>query len=79
MRKVLKLLKKIVPEVTVPIVADIHFHYKRGVEAAMNGAACLRINPGNIGSEERVREVIKAAKDNKLFYAYWRECRVVRA
>lgn len=57
-------LKYIVPEVTVPIVADIHFHYKRGVEAAMNGAACLRINPGNIGSADRVREVIKAAKDN---------------
>ncbi len=47
----------------VPIVADIHFHYKRGIEAAMGGAACLRINPGNIGSEDRVREVIKAAKD----------------
>lgn len=57
-------LKQIVPEVTVPIVADIHFHYKRGIEAAQNGAACLRINPGNIGSAERVREVIKAAKDN---------------
>jgi (E)-4-hydroxy-3-methylbut-2-enyl-diphosphate synthase len=57
-------LKQIIPEVTVPIVADIHFHYKRGVEAAKNGAACLRINPGNIGSEDRVREVIKAAKDN---------------
>ncbi|MBV6633356.1 MAG: flavodoxin-dependent (E)-4-hydroxy-3-methylbut-2-enyl-diphosphate synthase [Alphaproteobacteria bacterium] len=57
-------LKEIVPEVTVPIVADIHFHYKRGIEAAKNGAACLRINPGNIGNEERVREVIKAAKDN---------------
>lgn len=57
-------LSQIVPEVTVPIVADIHFHYKRGVEAAKNGAACLRINPGNIGSEDRVREVIKAAKDN---------------
>ncbi|HYD17155.1 MAG TPA: flavodoxin-dependent (E)-4-hydroxy-3-methylbut-2-enyl-diphosphate synthase [Patescibacteria group bacterium] len=57
-------LKEIVKEVTVPIVADIHFHYKRGVEAAMNGAACLRINPGNIGSADRVREVIKAAKDN---------------
>lgn len=56
-------LKQIVPEVTVPVVADIHFHYKRGIEAAQNGAACLRINPGNIGSEERVREVIKAAKD----------------
>jgi len=48
----------------VPIVADIHFHYKRGIEAAVAGAACLRINPGNIGSEERVREVIKAAKDH---------------
>lgn len=56
-------LKQIVPEVTVPIVADIHFHYKRAIEAAQNGAACLRINPGNIGSEERVKEVIKAAKD----------------
>lgn len=57
-------LKQIVPRINVPLVADIHFHYKRGVEAAMNGAACLRINPGNIGSEDRVREVIKAAKDN---------------
>jgi (E)-4-hydroxy-3-methylbut-2-enyl-diphosphate synthase len=56
-------LKKIVSQVKVPIVADIHFHYKRGVEAAQNGAACLRINPGNIGSEERVKEVIKAARD----------------
>jgi (E)-4-hydroxy-3-methylbut-2-enyl-diphosphate synthase len=56
-------LKLIVPEVTVPIVADIHFHYKRAIEAAQNGAACLRINPGNIGSAERVKEVIKAAKD----------------
>lgn len=56
-------LKQIVPEVTVPIVADIHFHYKRAIEAAQNGAACLRINPGNIGSEGRVKEVIKAAKD----------------
>ena len=57
-------LKHIVPEVTVPIVADIHFHYKRGIEAAQNGAACLRINPGNIGSRERVAEVVKAAKDH---------------
>ncbi len=56
-------LKDIVRQVSVPIVADIHFHYKRGIEAAMAGAACLRINPGNIGSPERVREVIKAAKD----------------
>lgn len=56
-------LKQIVKQVSVPIVADIHFHYKRGIEAAQNGAACLRINPGNIGSDDRVREVIKAAKD----------------
>jgi (E)-4-hydroxy-3-methylbut-2-enyl-diphosphate synthase len=48
----------------VPIVADIHFHYKRAIEAAKGGAACLRINPGNIGSQERVREVVKAAKDH---------------
>ena len=59
-----KALKQIVKEGPVPIVADIHFHYKRGIEAAEAGAACLRINPGNIGSEERVREVIKAARDN---------------
>ncbi|MFT6073589.1 MAG: (E)-4-hydroxy-3-methylbut-2-enyl-diphosphate synthase [Yoonia sp.] len=57
-------LKHIVPEVSVPIVADIHFHYKRGIEAAESGAACLRINPGNIGDEKRVKEVIKAARDN---------------
>ena len=57
-------LKHIVPEVTVPIVADIHFHYKRAIEAAENGAACLRINPGNIGSSQRVAEVVKAAKDH---------------
>jgi len=57
-------LKQIVPQVSVPIVADIHFHYKRAIEAANAGAACLRINPGNIGSAERVREVVKAAKDH---------------
>ena len=57
-------LKEIVKRVNVPIVADIHFHYKRGIEAAQNGAACLRINPGNIGSPERVKEVIKAARDH---------------
>ena len=57
-------LKQIVPQVSVPIVADIHFHYKRAIEAAQAGAACLRINPGNIGSQERVREVVKAAKDH---------------
>ncbi|OAN92248.1 flavodoxin-dependent (E)-4-hydroxy-3-methylbut-2-enyl-diphosphate synthase [Sulfitobacter geojensis] len=59
-----KALKLIVPEVSVPIVSDIHFHYKRGIEAAEAGAACLRINPGNIGDEKRVKEVIKAARDN---------------
>ena len=57
-------LKEIVAETSVPIVADIHFHYKRAIEAAEAGAACLRINPGNIGKPERVREVVKAAKDH---------------
>ncbi|MFQ5565972.1 MAG: flavodoxin-dependent (E)-4-hydroxy-3-methylbut-2-enyl-diphosphate synthase, partial [Paracoccaceae bacterium] len=57
-------LKEIVRAVDVPIVADIHFHYKRAIEAAEAGAACLRINPGNIGSAERVREVIRAARDH---------------
>ena len=59
-----KALKDIVRESPVPIVADIHFHYKRGIEAAEAGAACLRINPGNIGSPERVRDVIAAARDH---------------
>ena len=57
-------LKEICRESPVPIVADIHFHYKRAIEAAEAGAACLRINPGNIGSPDRVREVIKAARDH---------------
>lgn len=57
-------LKQITAQVGVPIVADIHFHYKRAIEAAENGAACLRINPGNIGSAARVREVVQAAKDH---------------
>jgi (E)-4-hydroxy-3-methylbut-2-enyl-diphosphate synthase len=57
-------LKQIVRAVRVPIVADIHFHYKRAIEAADAGAACLRINPGNIGSAQRVREVVAAAKDH---------------
>jgi len=57
-------LKIITKESQVPIIADIHFHYKRALEAADNGAACLRINPGNIGSEVRVKEVISAAKNN---------------
>jgi len=58
------LLKKIIKEVNIPIVADIHFHYKRAIEAAASGANCLRINPGNIGSKEKVKEILKAAKDN---------------
>ena len=57
-------LSTIVKAAKVPIVADIHFHYKRGIEAAKAGAACLRINPGNIGSAHRVREVIQAARDH---------------
>ncbi|MFL2892653.1 MAG: flavodoxin-dependent (E)-4-hydroxy-3-methylbut-2-enyl-diphosphate synthase [Candidatus Pelagibacter sp.] len=57
-------LKQIVKQVKVPIVADIHFHYKRAIEAAENGAHCLRINPGNIGDLQKVKEVIKAAKNN---------------
>lgn len=56
-------LKHIVSRVSVPVVADIHFHYMRAIEAAKAGAACLRINPGNIGSQDKVREVVKAAKD----------------
>ncbi|MCJ8140221.1 flavodoxin-dependent (E)-4-hydroxy-3-methylbut-2-enyl-diphosphate synthase [Falsirhodobacter halotolerans] len=57
-------LKEIVAESPVPLVADIHFHYKRAIESAAAGAACLRINPGNIGDEARVKEVIKAARDH---------------
>ena len=57
-------LQSIIREAGVPIVADIHFHYLRAIEAAKAGAACVRINPGNIGNAQRVREVIAAAKDN---------------
>jgi (E)-4-hydroxy-3-methylbut-2-enyl-diphosphate synthase len=57
-------LRAIVAQVDVPIVADIHFHYRRAIEAAEAGAACLRINPGNIGAAERVREVVRAARDH---------------
>lgn len=56
--------KKIAQAAKVPLVADIHFHYRRGIEAAKAGAACLRINPGNIGSMDRVKEVVQAAKDH---------------
>lgn len=57
-------MREITDNVECPIVADIHFHYKRGIEAAENGAACLRINPGNIGGQDRVREVVAAARAN---------------
>ncbi len=57
-------LKQIVKNVNLPVVADIHFHYKRALEAAENGAACLRINPGNIGDRKKIQDVVKAAKNN---------------
>ena len=57
-------LKEIIKHVDVPIVADIHFHYRRAIEAAESGASCLRINPGNIGNVKRIKEVVKAARDN---------------
>ena len=57
-------LKEIIKHVDIPIIADIHFHYKRAIEAAENGASCLRINPGNIGDKEKIFEVLKAAKNN---------------
>ncbi len=57
-------LKQIIKNVNIPVIADIHFHYKRALEAADNGAACLRINPGNIGDKNKVREVVEAAKNN---------------
>ena len=58
-------LKEIIKHVDIPIVADIHFHYKRAIEAAESGASCLRINPGNIGNIKRIKEVVKAARDNQ--------------
>ena len=57
-------LKQILKHVSVPVVADVHFHFKRAIEAADNGASCLRINPGNIGSKEKINEIISAAKNN---------------
>ena len=59
-----KALKDIIKNTSIPIVADIHFHYKRAIEAAESGAACLRINPGNIGDKIKIKEVISAAKNN---------------
>ncbi len=58
-------LKEIIKHVSIPVVADIHFHYKRAIEAAENGASCLRINPGNIGDETKIHDVLKAAKNNQ--------------
>ena len=57
-------LKEIVKHSSVPIIADIHFHYKRALESADNGAKCLRINPGNIGEKKKIKEEISAAKNN---------------
>ncbi len=59
-----KALKEIVKHVSIPVVADIHFHYKMAIEAAENGAKCLRINPGNIGEESKIHDVLRAAKNN---------------
>ena len=58
-----KALKEIIKHVDIPIIADIHFHYKRAIEAAKNGASCLRINPGNIG-DKKIHDILQAAKDN---------------
>ncbi len=59
-----KSLKKIIKECNVPIIADVHFHYRRAIESADAGAACIRVNPGNIGNIEKIKEIIKAAKNN---------------
>jgi len=59
-----KALKEIVKHVNIPIIADIHFHFQRAIEAAKNGAKCLRINPGNIGDKKKVHDILSAAKDN---------------
>lgn len=59
-----KALKEIIQNVKLPVIADIHFHYKRAIEAAENGAKCLRINPGNIGDKQKIHDVLSAAKNN---------------
>ena len=59
-----KALKEIVSNVNIPIIADIHFHYKRAIESAKNGASCLRVNPGNIGDKQKIYDVLQAAKKN---------------
>ena len=73
-----KALKTITKDINVPLVADIHFHYKRAIEAAKMGASCIRINPGNIGSRDRILEVIKAAKDNNCSITNWSKCWFIR-
>ena len=78
MKTLLNHLKEIIKDVNVPIVADIHFHYKRAIEAAKMGASCLRINPGNIGTKERVIEIIKAAKDYNCSITNRSKCRLIR-
>ena len=55
-------LKEIIKNVNIPIIADIHFHYKRAIEAAESGASCLRINPGNIGNKDKIKEVVRQLK-----------------
>ncbi len=60
-----KALKEIIKHVDIPVIADIHFHYKRAIEAAESGASCLRINPGNIGDKKKIHDILQAAKDNK--------------
>ena len=72
-------LKAIVQGSPVPIVADIHFHYKRAIEAAEAGAACLRINPGNIGSASRVKRSGPGGQGSRLLHAHRRQCRLARA
>ena len=57
-------LKEIIKHIDIPLIADIHFHYKRAIEAAENGASCLRINPGNIGDKKKIYDVLSAAKNN---------------
>ena len=67
-------LREIIVESPVPIVADIHFHYRRAIESAEAGAACLRINPGNIGSDERISEVVQRGFRQRMLNQDWRQC-----
>ena len=69
-----KALKEIVDKSAVPVVADIHFHYRRAIESADAGAACIRINPGNIGSQKRIEIGSVRSKGKRLFDSHWRQC-----